>query len=113
MRTNFPKHIQASKIVDAIVSREVQCLFNYGDGDCVQSQMNCLLEGRLIVSMETIHRYMNLRPELLAKKFIFLPHNAGNNHWWGWAAVNPWCHIAKLWCFNKMRRLTMLMPVGL
>ena len=44
--------------------------------------------------------YFNLRflyghPELLEKRFVFMPYNEECAHWWGWVAINPWVAVVK------------------
>src|SRR4051812_4627079 len=44
--------------------------------------------------MNHIHTYLSQNLDILNKKFVFFTVNENNNHWSGWAAVNPWVMLA-------------------
>ncbi len=53
-------------------------------------------EAQTGLAMKNIHHYMMANLDLLSKKLIFFTVNEGDQHWSGWAAVNPWVQIARV-----------------
>ena len=92
MRNISSKHVMASEIIDTIVSMNVKSFFEY---DFKESSVN-IDEEEFPQSMHQIHTYLNSHVDLLSKKFIFFTNNDGNQHWWGWVAINPWYHMVKV-----------------
>ena len=80
--------IQATGIVSSFVTRSIQ---DFCARDCC-----CGIASDPPMTMNQIHIYLCANLDLLTKKFIFFPMNVDRQHWYGWAAVNPWVQIARV-----------------
>ena len=100
LRTNNLKHIKATRIIDTLATLEMITLFEfYSDQRSDAGNRN-----RQRVAMYHIHKYINSHLDLLSKKFVFFPVNKVMHHWWGWVAINPWCHLSKVLALQQIVR---------
>ena len=77
--------VQCSEIVSTLVTQQVQLLFNF----------ETINENAFTMAMKQIDLYLSSHLDILTKKFVFFTQNKGNQHWWGWAAINPWVRIGQ------------------
>ena len=87
MRNKQSPLVQATEIVDVQVSC---CVKDFFEKEEQHNQRGCPMY------MHNIHIYLHKHLDLLSKKFILFPMNEGDNHWNGWAAVNPWVQLARV-----------------
>lgn len=107
MRANTSLVVEASEIVSPLVTHEVQKFFQFNCVNYIQEDIS-LPESekvthsstynviQMMIAMKKILQYLKSHVDVLTKKFIFFVQNEGENHWWGWAAINPWVQLARI-----------------
>ena len=85
---------KACEIVSPLVTNAVESLYGHVMKNAVfESQEESWTHP---ISMKNIHEYLSTHGDLLSKKFILFVQNDGDQHWWGWAAINPWVELARV-----------------
>ena len=88
MRNEEAPAVQGTEIVHTFVTGSVH-VFMYDD--CKKN-----VNAGDVLSIKNIHLYLSTHHDILTKKFIFFTINEKQQHWKGWAVVNPWVQLARI-----------------